>query len=98
MKEMNDMGTLVYDTPKPTTEASAADYFFTDLAILILEPFENLLTKYGIKLPDDQRTGDNDEAAIYGAAYYNLEDEIVTILTNRIGDRLGALLFFDEEL
>lgn len=92
------MGTLVYDTPTPTTEAGAAEYFFTDLAILILESFEDLLTKHGIKLPDDQRTGDSDEAAIYGEDYYNLEDEIVEILENRIGDRLGALLFFNKEL
>lgn len=52
-------------------------------AILILGKFENLLHKYNIIVPDDNRMGEDDEACLYGAEYYTLEDEITDLLNRR---------------
>jgi hypothetical protein len=49
-------------------------------AILILGKFERLLDKYGIVIPDENRMGEPDEACLYGANYYALEDEITDLL------------------
>ena len=51
-----------------------------ELAGVIIDKFEELLDKYDIKLPSDEREGNEDEAAIYGIDYFDLEDEITTIL------------------
>lgn len=50
------------------------------LAIKIIDKFEGLLNKYDIKLPSNDREGNEDEAAIYGKDYFDLEDEITDIL------------------
>jgi hypothetical protein len=52
-------------------------------AILILGKFEELLHEHNIIIPDDNRMGDEDEACLYGAAYYALEDEITDLLNKR---------------
>jgi hypothetical protein len=52
-------------------------------AILILGKFENLLNKHNIIIPDEDRMGEPDEACLFGAEYYALEDEITDLL-NRI--------------
>lgn len=52
-----------------------------NLAFKIIGKFEDLLYKHNIKIPDDDRVGADDEAAIFGCAYYELEDEIVGLLT-----------------
>lgn len=49
-------------------------------AIDILTQFEELLDKHGIKIPDTDRTGSDDEACIYGTTYGNLEQTITEIL------------------
>lgn len=49
-------------------------------ADVIIKKFEDLLNKYNIKLPCNDREGREDEAAIYGADYYELEDVITDIL------------------
>lgn len=51
----------------------------------IIDKFEELLNKYDITLPSEDREGNEDEAAIYGTDYYQLEDEITNLL-----ERLAA--------
>lgn len=43
--------------------------------------FENILTRFNITIPDENRTGDESEARIYGDEYSNLEDDITEILS-----------------
>ncbi len=50
------------------------------LAIKIIDEFEELLAKYDIKLPSNEREGNEEEACIFGADYYDLEDKITEIL------------------
>jgi hypothetical protein len=49
-------------------------------AIQIIEVFEDLLDQYGILIPDDDRTGAEGEAPIYGITYGNLENKICELL------------------
>lgn len=49
-------------------------------AINILDMFEDVLDKHHIYIPDDDRTGDECEACIFGTTYGNLEDEITYYL------------------
>lgn len=53
------------------------------LANNIIDKFEELLQKHNIKLPSDERTGEETEACIFGKEYYELEDIITEILDNR---------------
>ena len=46
----------------------------------ILEEFEDLLTKKGVWVPSDDRTGDPDEARLFGTEYSRLEESIVELL------------------
>lgn len=57
------------------------------LAIKIIDKFEELLNKYNIKLPNDEREGNEEEASIYGKDYFNLEDEITNILDNYVATK-----------
>lgn len=50
------------------------------LAIRIIDKFEELLNKYDIKLPSDEREGNDEESSIYGKDYFELEDEITDVL------------------
>ena len=50
------------------------------IAIDIIDEFEELLDRHGIKLPSADREGKEKEACIYGSEYYELEDEITDIL------------------
>ena len=50
------------------------------LAIMILDIFEDMLDEKGIMIPDDDRTGDDGEACLYGCTYGNLEEKITTLL------------------
>lgn len=52
------------------------------LAIDILDLFENVLEENDITIPDEDRTGDETEARLYGMTYANLEDEIVEMIKN----------------
>lgn len=49
----------------------------------ILDKFEELLAKNDIKIPNNDREGEKDEACIFGRDYYDLEDGIVEILEKR---------------
>lgn len=51
------------------------------LAIQIIEEFENLLTEKGISIPSfDRRTKEDKDVPIFGMEYYSLEDSITEIL------------------
>ncbi|MEM2905060.1 MAG: hypothetical protein QW587_04895 [Candidatus Bathyarchaeia archaeon] len=54
------------------------------LAGEIIDLFEELLVEKGIKLPSKDRSGDPEEASIYGEEYYRLEDEITELLRPRL--------------
>ena len=51
-----------------------------EVAIKIIELFEELLEKYQIQIPSEDRENNPDEASIFGTNYYNLEDGITKIL------------------
>mgnify|MGYP000737101459 FL=1 len=51
-----------------------------EVAIKIIELFEELLEKYEIQIPSEDRENNPDEASIFGTNYYNLEDGITKIL------------------
>ena len=56
------------------------------LAITILEMFDNMLEEKGIMIPDEDRTGDEGEACLYGTTYADLEDQIVALLVDYIDE------------
>lgn len=49
----------------------------TDIADELIDIFEELLDRLDITLPDKWREGEEDEARIFGDAYYELENKIV---------------------
>lgn len=55
-----------------------------ELAIRIIDVFEELLQKYEIKIPSEERENREDEACIYGCNYYELEDDILEILNENL--------------
>lgn len=55
-----------------------------DIAIEILDIFENMLDEKGIMIPDEDRNGDEGEACLYGITYANLEDDIVALLNEYV--------------
>lgn len=61
-----------------------ADENNREIAIKIISEFENLLAKYQIKLPCNDRENVENEAYIFGTDYYELEDNIIGILNNYI--------------
>lgn len=50
----------------------------------IVELFEDILDKYNIDIPDEDRTGDESEARLYGMTYSNLEEDVVAILEDLV--------------
>lgn len=56
------------------------------IAIKIIDKFENLLSQKNIKIPNDERYDNKEEACIYGNDYYTLEDDIVEILNTKKGE------------
>lgn len=46
----------------------------------ICDKFEELLEKHNIDIPDEDRTGDEGEARLYGMTYAVLEEEVNDIL------------------
>lgn len=46
----------------------------------ICDVFEELLDKYDITIPDEDRTGDESEARLYGMEYADTEDYVTQIL------------------
>jgi len=56
------------------------------LAIMILDIFEDTLDKKGVMVPDDDRTGADGEACLYGCTYGDLEEEITALLSKYINE------------
>lgn len=56
----------------------------THIAHEIIDLFECLLADNNIKIPDDFREGEEDEACLYGRIYYELEDAVVRILQDLV--------------
>ena len=54
-----------------------------DIAIQILDEFEELLDEHHIMIPSADRTGRPEEACLYGEEYRQLEDAITDILVER---------------
>ena len=61
-----------------------------EIAIQILDEFEELLAAKGIKIPSDDREGRKEEARLYGEEYWRLEDNIVQILMERWNARMDG--------
>ena len=55
-----------------------------EYSVEIVELFEELLEKHDITIPDEDRTGDESEASLYGLTYWDLEDEVVSILSKLV--------------
>ena len=55
-----------------------------EYSIEIMELFEELLEKHNITIPDADRTGDESEARLYGCTYYDIEEEVVSILNELV--------------
>lgn len=53
----------------------------------ICELFEELLEKYGIDIPDEDREGNDGEARIYGITYAELEDNVSDIIEQVLIER-----------
>lgn len=50
----------------------------------IVELFEEVLDKHGIIVPDEDRTGDESEACLYGTTYSDLEADVISVLCRLI--------------
>ncbi len=55
-----------------------------EYSVEIVELFEELLEKHDITIPDEDRTGDEDEARLYGCTYSDLEDDVLYILSQLV--------------
>ncbi len=62
-----------------------------EMAICILDEFEELLAAKGIKIPSDDREGREEEACLFGTEYYELADAIMDILPEEIGGDRNAV-------
>jgi len=56
------------------------------LATVIVDKFDSLLERHNIVVPDEDRTGSEDEACLYGCTYYNLVDEVYALLCDYIDE------------
>ena len=61
-----------------------------EIAVRILNGFEELLDEYNIVTPSVERAGDSEEACLYGSVYYALEDAVVDILVEEVRGKDGA--------
>lgn len=62
-----------------------------ELAIAIIDTFEDLLDDKNITIPDiydDDKDEDNNAARIYGETYYNLEEDITNLFSDEIVEKL----------
>ncbi len=57
-----------------------AEENFRELAIRIVNEFEELLADKGIMVPSKDREGGEAEACLYGSEYYALADGVVGVL------------------
>ena len=57
-----------------------------DMATDIVEMVEDILDRYGIYVPDEDRNGDDGEACLYGMTHARLEDSISFMLSDLVND------------
>lgn len=50
------------------------------IAIKIIDMLEELLDKHDITIPDEYREGHEHESRIFGSTYFELEDNIASLL------------------
>ena len=55
-----------------------------EYSVEIVELFEDLLEEHNITIPDEDRTGDESEARLYGMTYSNLEEDVLHILSQLV--------------
>jgi hypothetical protein len=55
-----------------------------EIAIKIIDEFEELLEAKNITIPSEDREGNVEEARIYGSPYYMLEERITSIVKNAL--------------
>lgn len=85
-----DSGKLVANigsAKEEQVEMETSKIFTHDEAMLIVEMFEDVLTRYGIIVPspeDDEKEDDN-EAALYGSTYSDLLDGVEEKLIELLG-------------
>ena len=53
---------------------------FTETAADVMDVFENILAEHDIKLPSEDRQGEENEAMIFGETYYNMESEVEDLI------------------
>ena len=74
----------------PNRFSSRGNFYCTSeterVAMNIVDKFEDLLEAHGIMIPDDDRTGAEGEAPIYGCTYGDLINEICEILYDYIDE------------
>ena len=51
-----------------------------EFAASICDLFENILDEHNINIPNEDREGNEEEAHLYGATYYDLEDSVLSLL------------------
>ena len=56
------------------------------LTWMICDIFEEMLDQKGIVIPDEDRTGDECEACLYGMTYAFVHDEIYNLLTEYLDE------------
>jgi hypothetical protein len=56
------------------------DWPIREIAISIVDEFEDLLAEKGIMVPSADREGRPEEACLYGSEYYTLEDAVVGVV------------------
>ena len=69
---------------KTNATAKLNEEALTNTAADIIDIFEELLDHFDITLPDKWREGEEDEARIFGDAYYELENKIVERLRKEV--------------
>jgi len=57
------------------------------LAAEIIDKFEDLLEKYNITIPSDDRSGDEAESRFYGTEYFNMQDEVEEMILNFVDNK-----------
>ena len=77
-EEMRDF----FDSIEKGEKAKTKPIYTHNLAADMIELFEDELDKRNIKIPDEDRTGDESEAAIYGMTYANLLDDVESVIVN----------------
>ena len=55
-----------------------------EYSVVIVELFEDILEAHNIDIPDEDRTGDESEARLYGMTYANLEDDVLSLLVDLV--------------